>query len=292
MTGSKSFFIVLAGITVLLDTASTRVAVLRRSDDRGSVTTGQVHITAALMGVVILIVGGVVAVVNKGINPWELLAWFVISIGVLGVLGVGLFFFVPAPAVTARAERIAGHRLRQVAGRMGPALREWLNVEHLTDDDLQWWCECEDNGVTTEQAQRWAEQSLPYPLLVAAPRLDVEDRSVRALAALMQDAGAWDGIDRRELVELIGFHFELAAGGGYYPVLDRWLALPSETVRERVAAAVMRADIDQAPCAPEYRVTAATQAVLYDLEREHGIDGYRSRPQRAVHPSWLVRSGA
>jgi len=238
------------------------------------------------MGVAILIVGGVVAVLNKGINPWELLAWFVS----IGVLGVGLFFFVPAPAITARAERIAGHRLRQVAGRMGPALREWLNEEHLTDDDLQWWCECEDSGVTTEQAQRWADQGPPYPLLVAAPGLDVEDRSVRALAALMQAAGAWDGSDRRVLVELIGFHFELAAPSGYYPVLDRWLALPSETVRERVATAVMRADIDQAPFAPAFRVRAATQAVLYDLEQEHGIEGYRSGPQRAVHPSWLVRA--
>jgi len=242
-------------------TASTRVAVLRRSDDRGSaVPPGQIYITAALMGAAILIVGGVVAVLNKGINPWELLAWFVS----IGVLGVGLFFFAAAP--TARAERIAAQRLRQVAGRMGPALREWLNEEHLTDDDLQWWCECEDSGVTTEQAQRWADQGLPYPLLVAAPGLDVEDRSVRALAALMQAAGAWDGSDRRVLVELIGFHFELAA------------------------TAVMRADIDQAPFAPAFRVRAATQAVLYDLEQEHGIEGYRSGPQRAVHPSWLVRA--
>jgi len=287
VTGSKSFFTVLAGITVLLDTASTRVAVLRRSDDRGgAVPPGQVHITAALMGVAILIVGGVVAVVNKGINPWELFAWFVS----IGVLGVGLFFF--AAAATARTERIAAQRLRQVAWRMGPVLREWLTVEHLTDDDLQWWCECEDSGVTTEQAQRWVDQGLPYPLLVAAPGLDVEERSVRALAALMQAAGAWDGSDRRVLVELIGFHFELAAPGGYHPVLDRWLALPSETVRERVATAVMRADIDQAPFAPEFRVRAATQAVLYDLEQEYGIDGYRLGPQRPVHPSWLVGSGA
>jgi len=39
-------------------------------------------------------------------------------------------------------------------------------------------------------------------------------------------------------------------------------------------------------------VRAATEAVLYDLEQEHGIEGYRLGPQRPVHPSWLVGSGA
>lgn len=78
--------------------------------------------------------------------------------------------------------------------------------------------------------------------------------------------------------------------GGLYPVLGRWLAFPLETVRQRVTAAVMRADLDQHFIVADYRAAAAAEATLYDLEKEHGIKGYRPRPQRPVHPSWLVHA--
>jgi hypothetical protein len=61
---SKVFFTVLAGLTVLLDTTTTRVRELR-SSDRGSVTTEQVIITAALVGLAVLVVGAIAVVVNN-----------------------------------------------------------------------------------------------------------------------------------------------------------------------------------------------------------------------------------
>jgi len=59
---TKIYFTVLAGITVLLDT--TRVHELRHSE-RGSVTTEQVIITAALVGLAVLVVGAIAVVVNN-----------------------------------------------------------------------------------------------------------------------------------------------------------------------------------------------------------------------------------
>jgi len=62
---TKIYLTVLAGITVLLDTTTTtRVHELRHSD-RGSVTTEQVIITAALVGLAVLVVGAIAVVVNN-----------------------------------------------------------------------------------------------------------------------------------------------------------------------------------------------------------------------------------
>ncbi len=60
---TKIYFTVLAGITVLLDT-TTRGHELRHSE-RGSVTTEQVIITAALVGLAVLVVGAIAVVVNN-----------------------------------------------------------------------------------------------------------------------------------------------------------------------------------------------------------------------------------
>jgi len=61
---SKLFFTVLAGITVLMDTTTTRVHELRTSE-RGSVTTEQVIITSALVGLAVLVIGAIGVVVNN-----------------------------------------------------------------------------------------------------------------------------------------------------------------------------------------------------------------------------------
>jgi len=61
---TKIYLTVLAGITVLLDTTTTRVHELRHSD-RGSVTTEQVIITAALVGLAVIVVGAIAVVVNN-----------------------------------------------------------------------------------------------------------------------------------------------------------------------------------------------------------------------------------
>lgn len=208
------------------------------------------------------------------------IVWFLAALGV-AVVGLAL-----CGAAAWAVEVIAARRLRRVEWRMGPMLREWLNVEDLDEDELRQWRQCERRGVTVGEARRWANLGLPYPLLVAAPGLTVEDGSVRALARVMEAAGVWDGHDRRELVDLIGFHVDIP--GGTYPVLGRWLALPLETVRDRVSTAVARADIDEAVIVPDHRPAWAARSVLYRLEDEYGIKGYRARPQRPVHPSWLV----
>lgn len=66
---------------------------------------------------------------------------------------------------------------------------------------------------------------MPYPLPVAAPGIGLQLGPVLALANVMRSAGAWDGLDRRALTDLIGYHVEIMAGLAY-PVLDRWLTLP------------------------------------------------------------------
>lgn len=192
-------------------------------------------------------------------------------------------------------EWIQTRRRRTVDWAMGPVVRELMDVDQLKDDELTQWRQCQRKGITVEQARQWARDGLPYPLLLASPRLPVERRSVRALARVMADAGAWDGHDRRRLVDLIGFHIELT--GGTYPVLGRWLAFPQDTVRARVSSAVTHADTNPDPyfIVATSRVAAAAEAVLYELEDEHGIKGYRQqsyfyRPARPVHPSWLAHA--
>ncbi len=61
---SKLFFTILAGITVLMDTTTTRVHELRTAE-RGSVTTEQVIITSALVGLAVLVIGAIGVVVNN-----------------------------------------------------------------------------------------------------------------------------------------------------------------------------------------------------------------------------------
>lgn len=217
-------------------------------------------------------------------SPAQVLVLILTGLGGLVALLVVGFVVVSA------TEWVGARRLRNLEWRMGPILREWMGKERADDSELKWWRKCERSGVSVQLAREWANDGMPYPLLVASPGLAVERRSVHALAAVMREVGAWDGHDRRALVDLIGFHVDFPLGA-HFPVLGRWLAFPLKIVRMQVADAVARADLDHSFIVPEYRVTAAAEATLYDLERQHGIKGHRARPQRPVHPSWLAHAG-
>lgn len=249
-------------------------------DDRGDVPAWPIVVMTLL--VVLLIV--VTKAILQGLSFPQALLLLVEGVGALVAVAV------LSIAAAAISEKVQAHRRRDLEWRMGPVLREWMGTERLGEPELTWWRRCERRGVTVQLARRWADDGLAYPLLLASPRLDVDQRSVRKLANVMLEAGAWDGRDRRRLVDLIGFHVDFP-GGWKSPVLGRWLALPLETVRHRVAEAVTHADIDQHFIVPDYRATAAAEAALYDMEREFGIKGHRVRPQRPVHPSWLVHAG-
>lgn len=248
-------------------------------DDRGDVPLWSL---LATMSMVLLVIVVTVVIQQGGASPLHVL---VLNFAAFGGLAVML-----AMGVAGAADWVGARRQRNLVWRMGPVLGEWLNKERVDDAELKWWRKCERSGVSVQLAREWANDGTPYPLLVASPGLAVERRSVRALAAVMRDVGAWDGHDRRALVDLIGFHVDFPAGG-HFPVLGRWLAFPPETVRMQVVDAIARADVDHAFIVAQYRVMAAAEATLYDLEEQHGIKGHRTRPQRPVHPSWLAHVG-
>lgn len=192
-------------------------------------------------------------------------------------------------------ERVQARRRRTLTWAMGAVLREFMDVDQLTDEELALWRRCARHGVTVEDARQWSRDGLPYPLMVASPRLSIEQRSARALADVLASAGAWDGRDRRRLVDLIGFDMDVM--GHTFPILGRWLAFPKDTITARVTSAVSHADTDTDTylIATSSRVVAAVVSVLYDLEGEHGIEGWKQqsyfyRPARPVHPSWLAHA--
>lgn len=246
--------------------------------DRGDVPAWPM--VAILLAVVMTVVA--TESIVHGLSAPGALLLFVESLGglvvLVGLLGVSVLV----------GDWVRARRRRALDWQMGPVLRELMDVDQIKDHELTQWRRCQRKGITVEQVRQWARDGLPDPLLLASPRLAVEQESVRALADVMASAGAWDGHDRRRLIELIGFHVQIGSGG-LYPVLGRWLAFPQDTVRERVAHAVAHADADQYFIVEDYRATAAAEATLYDLEDEHGIKGYRQRPQRPVHESWLAR---
>lgn len=152
-------------------------------DDRGDVPAGYIVLTMLMVVIAIVLT----VVIRNGVGPLDALLLFLAIIGASAVLaGVGV-------AVAAIGERRQTRRRRDLDWRMGPALREWMGTERLDDAELKWWRECEHRGVTVQLARQWADDELAYPLLLASPGLAVEQRSVRALATVMHEAGAWDG---------------------------------------------------------------------------------------------------
>lgn len=247
-------------------------------DDRGDVPLWSLLVA---MSMVVLVMVATIVIEQGGASPLHVLVLLLAAFG-------GLAVFLAVGVVGAgTAERVGARRQRNLTWRMGPILCEWMSKERVDDAELKWWRKCERSGVSVQLAREWANDGMPYPLLVASPGLTVDRRSVHALATVMREAGAWDGHDRRALVDLVGFHVDFPVGG-HFPVLGRWLAFPLATVRERVGDAVMRADLDQHYIVPKHRASAAAEATLYDLEQEAGIKGHRPRPQRPVHPSWLA----
>lgn len=246
---------------------------------------GDVHLWS-LFVIPEFVVAAIVAemILGQGFSLAHTLLLVAATIGgliVAGLIGVGVVI----------VEEVQARRCRALDWQMGPVLRELMDVEQLNDRELTQWRRLQRRGITVEQARLWVGDGLAYPLLLASPRRPVEQRAVRALAGVMAEAGAWDGHDRRCLVDLIGFHIELT--GGFYPVLGRWLAFPLDTVRERVAMAVAHAGADRYFIVAASRTAVAADAVLYELEDEHGIKGYRQqsyfyRSARSVHPSWLA----
>ena len=61
---TKIYYTLLAGITVLVDTTTTRVHDLKNSD-RGSVSVEQVIITGGLLVLSVAVLGGIGALVNN-----------------------------------------------------------------------------------------------------------------------------------------------------------------------------------------------------------------------------------
>lgn len=254
-------------------------------DDRGSAPVWPLVVGAVLAGAVL---GATLAIRAHGRAsrvPWVFLGGL---LGVAGILWLGLL----ALPVTCLADRVAAARRRRLDASMGPLLRNWLGLEigaELHDEEFRWWRRCVRRGITAREVQRWSDRGMPYPLLVAAPGTDLQLGPVLALANVMRSAGAWDGLDRRALTDLIGYHVEIMAGSAY-PVLDRWLTLPLPQVRDQVATAVSRADLDLPYARVEARASLAAERVLYDLEAENGLKGYRRRSPKVIDPSWIAAS--
>lgn len=257
---------------------SHALSITRRYDDRGDASLEMVAVALVVFAAAGAEITFLLAKVHHA-SSWHAFrdaAIFTVAFPV----AVLLLALVVGPLVAA-AEAWRRVRRRDIERRMGPLLREWLALdpgEPLTEYEIAWWRKCERRGVTMRDARRWSDQGLPYPLLFAAPGASVDVREVRALADVMHAAGAWDGRNRRKLVDLIGVHFDPPAD--VYPVLDRWLMLPRDRVADSVVAATASA-VDQRAAG------WAAQRVLYQLEKELGLTkNHRPRLPKTVHPSW------
>lgn len=82
----------------------------------------------------------------------------------------------------------------------------------------------------------------------------------------MAECGAWDGIDRRRLNDIIGWHIDIV--GPQYPVLHRWLAFSLPLIAERVATAVEQAPLTWRSARPEHKATLAAEHALYEMEQK------------------------
>lgn len=130
-----------------------------------------------------------------------------------------------------------------------PRLHQWYDLrpdQQVSDYRLEDWLRSQRDGMTIAEADHWSAHGYPPGLADAARRHAVPLATVDDLRQVMRDTGVWDGLDRAKLEDLIGWHIELT-NGVRYPVLHRWAAHPTETVRRAVLTTL--ADGFPAECA-------------------------------------------
>jgi hypothetical protein len=237
----------------------------RARNDSGEATLQWVAIAGA-----IVIAGIIVAtfLMNKarhhGTALLPTLPALAITVGVMIGLAACMW------AVSVVGIKLHDRRIAQARRLWEPRLRTWFALpaeSTLQDYEIEQWLREHRRGLTVDIAAEWAHEGFAPTLAAAAPGKNIGIEPVKALAAVMAEARAWDGTDRRRLNDIIGWHIDIPIGP-QYPVLHRWLAFPLPLVAERVAAAVEQAPVTWRSARPEYKASLAAEHALYELEQQ------------------------
>lgn len=196
-------------------------------------------------------------------------ALFVASIVIFLLVEMALHRWVLRPIAQRRYRR----QTALMRAARGPALRRWLDLspqQDVADTDLWRWVDYRAAGLTDPIAEDWTAHGYHPGIAAAAVQAGATREEVYRLAAALLRAGAYEGLDRDALNDLIGWHFDTFDTSPWYPVLGRWLALPLPLVEERARAIVDEAAL--APALEPVRYWESTarrvEGLLYTLEQE------------------------
>jgi hypothetical protein len=185
------------------------------------------------------------------------------------VIGLGVASWVVGVVAGRASERVAAQRIGEARTVWEPPLRRWLALDEqavLTDDQVEAWLRYQRMGVRKAVAERWSAAGYSPGIAAAAMGRRITIGQVDELARMMRTEGVWDGEDRDELTRIIAWHVEPGGPSAvHYPVLARWLQVPTGQLQEAIRGTVATA-AQRWPGVPEkHQVRVAVEGLLHDL---------------------------